>query len=49
MEKYTTISPIQLSTAEQIEKQIIEEDNEYINYQLSILLLNDTLAQNSNQ
>ena len=49
LEKYTAISPIQLSTAEQIEKQIIEEDNEYINYQLSILLLNDTQAQNSNQ
>lgn len=49
LEKYTAISPIQLSTAEQIEKQIIEEDNEYIKYQLSILLLNDTLAQNSNQ
>ena len=49
LEKYTAISPIQLSTAEQIEKQIIEEDNDYIKYQLSILLLNDTQAQNSNQ
>lgn len=45
LEKYTAISPIQLSTAEQIEKQIIEEDNEYIKYQLGIL----TLTQNSNQ